>query len=271
MGGPGGGGLREALGWLVFPVVPVLLADLYHGATHLFGGRLPPDPRDWAWGTWIIELGPLAGFAFLAGATFGVPDGPPPPGPRRWRRLRSWLSRRSVWVAVGPWSGFLAWVVLFYTFVFLMNALPFSGSWLNAPTGNARVDAALGWAFAVFLVATLGYAWLVPAVAAVRRAGRLGPGAAMRALRRGLGAALAFVGSLFGSFWALTEAWRPYFFDAKVVPALLAAASLGLLTGCSSTVTYGEVRRRELFHAMLIGWVFGLALLWRWWGRPRRK
>jgi hypothetical protein len=33
----------------------------------------------------------------------------------------------------------------------------------------------------------------------------------------------------------------------------------------SNTVTYGEVRRRELFHAMLVAWVLGLALMWRWW------
>ena len=26
----------------------------------------------------------------------------------------------------------------------------------------------------------------------------------------------------------------------------------------SSTITYGEVRRRELFHAMLVAWVLGL-------------
>ncbi len=31
--------------------------------------------------------------------------------------------------------------------------------------------------------------------------------------------------------------------------------------------TYGEVRRRELFHAMLVAWVLGLALMWRWWAR----
>jgi hypothetical protein len=117
-------------------------------------------------------------------------------------------------------------------------------------------------------VATLAYGWVVPASAAVRRARRAG--CAWRSVRRGLAAALAFVGSLFGSFWAATEAWRGFFFDPRVVPALLAAMGVGLLCGCSATVTYGEVRRRELFHAMLVAWVFGLALLWRWWGRPRR-
>ena len=42
------------------------------------------------------------------------------------------------------------------------------------------------------------------------------------------------------------------------------------MTGCASTITYGEVRRRELFHAMLVAWVLGLALMWRWWSRPRK-
>jgi len=41
------------------------------------------------------------------------------------------------------------------------------------------------------------------------------------------------------------------------------------MSGCASTITYGELRRRELFHAMLIAWVLGLALMWRWWSRPR--
>jgi hypothetical protein len=63
--------------------------------------------------------------------------------------------------------------------------------------------------------------------------------------------------------------WRSYFFDPRVVPLILAAACLAMTTGCASTVTYGEVRRRELFHAMLVAWVLGLALMWRWWSRSR--
>ena len=30
--------------------------------------------------------------------------------------------------------------------------------------------------------------------------------------------ALAFVGSLFGSFWAATSMWRSYFFDPRLCP-----------------------------------------------------
>ncbi len=86
---------------------------------------------------------------------------------------------------------------------------------------------------------------------------------------RGLLTALAFVGSLFGSFWAATSIWRSYFFDPRIVPLVAVAVSLVVLSGCGAPITYGEVRRRELFHAMLVAWVIGLALMWRWWSRPR--
>ena len=82
--------------------------------------------------------------------------------------------------------------------------------------------------------------------------------------------AIGFVGSLIGSFWAITEAWRGYFFDPRIVPALLAASSLPLMAGCGTT-TLGEVRRRDLFGAMLPAWLIGLALAWQWWSRSRPK
>jgi hypothetical protein len=129
----------------------------------------------------------------------------------------------------------------------------------------------LSWLGIAFLLATLSYAWLLPAAAAVRRARRAGPGRAWRAVRRGVGVAIAFVGSLFGTFWAVTEGWRSYFFDPKVFPVVLAALSLCALEGCASNLTYGDVRRRDLFRAMLLAWVFGLALFWLWWSRPRRR
>jgi len=80
-----------------------------------------------------------------------------------------------------------------------------------------------------------------------------------------------FVGSLIGTFWAVTEAWRDFFFDPRVMPITLAALSLALMSGCSNTLTAGEVHRRELFNAMLMSWVLGLALAWRWWSRPRSR
>ena len=81
--------------------------------------------------------------------------------------------------------------------------------------------------------------------------------------------AAAFVGSLFGSFWAATSMWRSYFFDARFVPLALLAVGLAVMSGCAAPITYGDMRRRELFHAMLVAWVLGLALMWRWWSRPR--
>ena len=79
-----------------------------------------------------------------------------------------------------------------------------------------------------------------------------------------------FVGSLFGSFWAATAMWRSYFFDSRIVP-LCSGNRPRRDERLYRTITYGEMRRRELFHAMLVAWVLGLALMWRWWSRPRRR
>jgi hypothetical protein len=126
----------------------------------------------------------------------------------------------------------------------------------------------LDWVLTIGLVGTLAYGWLFVARAAVRRAGRVGRG--REALWRGLVTAVGFVGSLFGSFWAITAVWRSYFFDPRVLSMVGAALSISLLSGCG-TITVGEARRRELFHAMLMAWVLGLALAWRWWSRPRAR
>ena len=80
---------------------------------------------------------------------------------------------------------------------------------------------------------------------------------------------VGFVGSLFGSFWAVTEAWRSYFFDPRVAGMVLGAMSVALIGGCADQPTVGQVHRRELFGAMLMAWVLGLALAWRWWSRSR--
>jgi hypothetical protein len=268
-----GGALWAALVWLAFPAVPVVLENVYNGLQLSFpyAGPLSPDPRDWNWVTWVVEIGPLVGFGFLAGATLGLPDEPAPPGRRR---FRGWLSKRSVWVAVGPWSGFLVLSALYWTITTAIAHLPESPPPSTpAPAATATktwIAEALGWTVVVLVVATLGYGWLVAAWAAVRRGRRVGR--AWESTRRGLGVALAFVGSLFGGFWAVTEGFREFFFDTRVVPVLLVALSIGvlMLSGCASPLTYGEVRRRELFHAMLLAWTFGLALLWLWWSRPRK-
>jgi hypothetical protein len=257
------GGVRSALAWLALPAVPVVLDDFYHHTINVsYDGQGGPDPRDWDWFRWVTLLGPLAGYAFLAGATAGVPDDP---ARRGWR---GWSSRRSVWVAVGPWSGFLVGFALFWILAGLVEVVPPAGRWINSILSFLQ-GTWTGWVLEALLVVMLGYAWLLPACAAVRRAGRAG--GRWRAFKRGLVSAVAFLGSLFGSFWAVTEAWRGFFFDTRVVPVLLAAAGLVVLSGCGGPVTYGEVRRRELFDAMLMAWLLGLALLWRWWGRPRSK
>ncbi|MDR3633620.1 MAG: hypothetical protein P4L84_07270 [Isosphaeraceae bacterium] len=262
------GWLGGALAWLAFPVVPAVLSSFYHDAVNLsFDGHGGPDPFEWDWSKWLTLLGPLLGFGFLAGATLDLPDDP------ETRGWRNWSARRAVWVAVGPWAGLLAWGTL-VLLVMLVNMtfpqlaeMPILAQWSAAVSAPVRT---VVWVIvAIFLVATLCYAWLLPAVAVVRRArrcGRLGP-----VLQRGLAVMIAFVGSLLGTFWAVTQAMRSYFFDKTAVPILVASLSLAALTGCGSTVTYGEVRRRDLFQGLLVSWVLGLAILWRWWSRPRPK
>ena len=258
--------LLLALAWLIFPLVPVILEELYYQVViNLFGSvQSGPDPVDWGWGSWVLMLGPLLGYGFLVGATAEVPDDVAVPE----RRLPRVVTRRAVWVALGPWFGFLLVVTLFLAFEVLGSRISpppvveFPDSWKES-----RAYAVLAWAWTVIVLGVLAYGWVWPAIAALRRAGRLGLW--RRALNRGVVTALAFAGSLFGSFWAITSAWRSFFFDPRVMPMIAMALGLVALSGCSSTITYGEMRRRELFHAMLPAWVFGLALIW-WWSSRRR-
>ena len=98
-------GVGSALAWFVFPMVPALLGSSYHQELNQSIGKSHgPDPRDWDWVNWLVLTGPLLGYGFLAGATIDLPDDPARRG------IRGWLSRRSIWVGVGPWIGFLAWL-----------------------------------------------------------------------------------------------------------------------------------------------------------------
>jgi hypothetical protein len=268
--------LGPAIAWLVFPLVPVILEDAYYQVCNAnFDERAAsgPDPREWGWELWLMMLGPLVGFSFLAGATTDLPDDPQP----RRRGLRRVLARRSVWVAIGPWSGFLILAGLYLglaSLADLANRIPAARPW-NAQFSEfwkrSGVESALArirpayWLLGT--VAIAAYGWLWPAWAALRRAARIGRWRA--SLYRGLLLAVAFVGSLFGSFWAATAWFRSYFFDPRLVPLVVVALSLAFTSGCAGTITYGEVRRRELFHAMLVAWVLGLAIMWRWWSRAR--
>jgi hypothetical protein len=225
--------------WLVFPLVPVVLADFYCQICNSTG----EDPRVWDWFSWVLMLGPLLGYGFLAGATVDLPDDV---GPLRrgWRRL---LARRSVWVAIGPWWGFLVWAGLYFGFVFLLVHFPslgrldlsdwVKGTWFEAVAAQAGeslrgtwLESVIAWALGAFVVVTLSYGWLWPARAALRRAARIGQ--LRHAFYRGLSIALAFVGSLFGSFWATTSWWRGYFFDPRVVPLIVMAVGLAVIIGC---------------------------------------
>jgi MFS family permease len=253
--------------WFVFPLVPVVLADFYYQTCNidLWALNQGSDPREWSWFLWAVMLGPLLGYGFVAGATVDMPDGAEPQR-HRWRKF---FERRSVWVAVGPWLGFLVWMGLFFGYSLVANRAPILWSvFLPESVRGTWFESVLRWVYGTIIVVTLSYAWLLPAWAALRRAAS-GSGR-NRAFFRGLSVALAFVGSLFGSFWAATSLWRSYFFDARIVPLIAIGFGLAVTSGCSDTVTYGEVRRRELFHAILVAWVLGLALMWRWWSRSRR-
>ena len=271
--------LGSVVGWVLFPLVPVILEDAYYGICNLkffSAASFGPEPRDWDWGLWAVMLGPLVGYGFLAGATIDLPD---EVGTTR-RRLGRFLARRSVWVAIGPWCGALILVALFATMSFCASvldqfkalrnpALPelnwLTGTWVESV--QKWVSWVLGWVLGAIVIVMWSHGWLWPASAALRRAARAGR--LSQAFYRGLSVALAFVGSLFGSFWAATSLWRSYFFDPRIVPLIAIGFGLAVISGCSNTVTYGEVRRRELFHAMLVAWVLGLALMWRWWSRSR--
>jgi hypothetical protein len=259
-----------AAAWLLFPLVPVVLEDLYYQIGNLgASSRFGPDPHEWGWVDWAIMLGPLIGFSFLAGATQDIPDDLESTR----GRLGRLFARRAIWVAIGPWCGLLFLLGCYFAFGLVAGLLdtlipaaqPPSAE-APAPITTAR-QIVLG-ALMVAGLAILAYGWLWPAWAAIRRAARTCR--ANRALYRGLVTVLTFLGSLFGSFWAITSVWRSYFFDSRVVPLIALGAGLAFLSGCASTMTYGQMRRRELFHAMLLAWVFGLALMWRWWSRPRR-
>jgi hypothetical protein len=263
----GGWGIGSALAWLAFPLVPTLAGTTsFRVLNFSFDGHGGPDPWDWDGIAWAILAGPLLGYGFLTGATLGLPDEPGRRG------VRGWLGRRSLWVAVGPWIGFLSAAVVSY-----LGSLAAS-RWNRAfPQGlgvpsvslpewlSEALTSVVEWA----VIAWIAGGWLLVALAALRRARRLGR--LRRSIGRGLIAAVGFVGSLFGSFWAVTAAWRSYFFDTKIVPLLLAGSVLIMMPGCTGTVSYGEVRRRELFVALLSAWLLGLAIAWRWWGRPRSK
>jgi hypothetical protein len=155
--------LGSIVGWLVFPLVPVVLEDFYYQICNLnlfSTSSFGPDPREWGWFLWVLMLGPLVGYGFLAGATVDLPDDVGPPR-RGWRRL---AARRSVWVGIGPWWGFLMWIGLFFGYSFLANRFPVLWRvFLPESIKGTRLEFVLAWVYGIIVVMTLSYAWIWPA------------------------------------------------------------------------------------------------------------
>jgi hypothetical protein len=251
--------LNSMIAWLMFPLVPTCLGMTYYQTLN----RLPnlfqtSDPRGWDRLDWILQLGPLLGFGFLAGATSILPETALP----NRGRFRRWFAQRWLIVSVAPWSGFLTWA-------FIVESAELSRRFDGPTISNLAKPEWLRVVFGYgFVIPTLAYAWVIAGITITRRAMR--EGLLRRSLIRGLITSVAFVGSLFGSFWAATSAWRSYFFDPTVAPLLfISGIALVSASGCASTTTLGEVRRHELFDALLPGWLIGMALIWRW--SSRRK
>ena len=249
-----------AFAWLVFPLVPALLEDAYYQMVTLGD----PDPHGWRGLQWGLFLGPLLGYGFLAGATIDIAN-------ETFRDRRSWqglLARGDLWVMVGPWAGAILWTACFFGLAFLDNLIPRNWhlDW-HTPQGwgETWVNRGLSWTLNGFVFVSFAYGWILLAWLILCRAGRVGLWA--RTLYRGLITTILFVGSLFGTFWTITSVYRSYFFDTRVMPVVALLLGLISMSGCGAPVTYGDVRRRELFHAMLTAWVVGLALMWRWWSR----
>ena len=142
--------IRPIFSWLVFPLVPVFLEDLYYSNTNP-----GPDPREWDWFSWITMLGPLLGYGFLAGATADIPDDV---GTSRWgpRRL---LRRRAVWVAIGPWCGWpIGWGVL-WGCGFLLSWFPAFQSLPESWKGTWK-ETAFVWIFLGCVAGIPAYGWL---------------------------------------------------------------------------------------------------------------
>ena len=245
--------------WLTFPIVPVLLASSFYSTVNI-GGE---DPRQWGFWRGMVLLGPLAGYGYLAGATLRLPDDHEK---RDWRSL---LSRRALWLGLGPWFGFLVVAGIYLTLggidwvlvrILSDDRLAAWRQVTNWGPNRPGVD--------ILVIGVVAYGWVVVALAAARRAftrGRL-----WKSICRGLLTAGGFLGSLMGGFWAATSVFRAYFFDPRIAQVLLIAGlSIFLLGGCGPPPTVGDVRRRELFQAMMMAWVLGLALVWRWLARER--
>ena len=142
------------LAWLIFPLVPVVLEDVYYQVSsfNLDGARpVGPDPRVWGWLVWLIMLGPLLGYGFLAGATMSLPDD----RSALRRGLRRVLGRRTVWVAIGPWWSDLVCFGLFFGLLYLEGVFPGLFNWVPQIRQSWQSTWAywiISWALSILLV-----------------------------------------------------------------------------------------------------------------------
>lgn len=190
-------GFLGAVAWTVFPLVPALLGRGF--VAILTPGSLGPDPEDWAWdepSEYLLFFGPLLGFAFLAGATLGLPGAPGR------RPLRKALGSRAVWVGLGPWVGPYSALGLFWLVVKLEEM-----GWFKTETWPKAVQGICVWS----LILLAAFGWVVFAVAALRRARR--HGAMKRALRRGVVMTVLFLGTWLGVCYGMLAAMPAYFYD----------------------------------------------------------
>ena len=212
--------------WLVFPWCRSFWKThiIISGRRTFSNARFGPIRASGTGACGSLMLGPLLGYGFLAGATVDLPDdvGPPRRGGAGSRRGDRSGSRSGHGGASGIGRGLLRatcfWRVSFPALTAQCRCRRsrrhWKGTWVESV--SAWVSVAIGWILMAILTVTWSYGWLWPAWAALRRAARLGRFS--RAFYRGLSVALAFVGSLFGSFWAATSLWRSYFFDPRWCP-----------------------------------------------------
>ncbi len=101
--------LGLVIGWLVFPLVPVILEDFYYQTCNLnlFSSASRRVPIR-AIGAGVCGSSCLGRSWVMVSSRARPLTYPTTLGPSC-RGLRRLLSRRAVWVAIGPWFGFLFW------------------------------------------------------------------------------------------------------------------------------------------------------------------
>ena len=163
--------------WLLFPLVPVVLEDIYYSISNLNLGRAGsagPDPHDWNWLIWIIMLGPLMGYGFLAGATLRLPDesGPAAAMVSKTPGTAGSLGGDRAVVGCVRLSRVVLRAVIRRT-TLAAHSRPGTGSF-PSPGTERGLNGFSHARFTPLLVGIWAYSWLWPAWSALRRAARVG-------------------------------------------------------------------------------------------------